>query len=420
MRNYNILFLLTAAFLFTPLVSCTDEESALGIDLVDSTTMYDGQQYVLYADDAWTEVEDSLLTSNYSYGAIGNYHDATFGKVKSILYTQIALPSNTADFSFDSDMILDSVVLSLATTGIFPDTNRSYRFHFEVMRLAEPVLSDTTYYAWQSLPVDNSGKYFDATVRMSGLDTVVSLKLDTNVYSLLRRTATAEEFIQQTKGLRIRLKESSDEGVLGIDFSSVQTCLRAHYHYIHDNDTTTGFYTFLMGAGTAHFTQFIHDYSGTIFTSKKIPGAYRLYLEPMGGQRVRLSFDRDLQAFHAAHPWAVIHQAELLMTVAPEDDGRMPDQILTLGKDVDGNDAYINDLLDVYTLKGYDGTYNADKNYYRMRVTQHLQSLLRQGSDRGWLLLLNSRRHSPMRAILYGTEVGDANKRPRIVLTYSE
>jgi hypothetical protein len=55
-----------------------------------------------------------------------------------------------------------------------------------------------------------------------------------------------------------------------------------------------------------------------------------------------------------------------------------------------------------------------------MRVTQHLQSLLRQGSDRGWLLLLNSRRHSPMRAILYGTEVGDANKRPRIVLTYSE
>ena len=43
--------------------ACTDEESALGIDLVDTTTLYDGMMDTIYADTAWTEYEDSLLTS---------------------------------------------------------------------------------------------------------------------------------------------------------------------------------------------------------------------------------------------------------------------------------------------------------------------------------------------------------------------
>ena len=414
---HSLPLLFLAALLFA---SCEDEESSLGIDLVDSTTFYHGSQYTLYADQAWTEYEDSLLSSNYSYGILGNYHDATFGKVSSILYTQIALPTNTTDISFEEGMIIDSVVLSFAKTQVFPDTTRSYTFHFEVMQLAEAVLSDTSYYSYQSLPVSNV-KLFDAPVSVSYGDTVISLRLDTAVNSILRRTATAEEFIEATKGLRIRIKEGSDEGMVGIDFSSTQTCLRAHYHYIYNNDTTVGYYTFLMGAGTAHFTQFIHDYSGTIFASHAtVPGTYRLYLEPFGGQRVRLNFDRDLKAFHQAHPWAVIHHAELILPVAPEDDGIMPDQILTLATDEAGTDNYIDDLLDIYTLKGYDGTYNAQKKHYRMRITQHLQGLLRQGTDRGNLLLLNSRRHAAPRAILYGNGIADTTQRPRIVFIYSE
>jgi hypothetical protein len=137
----------------------------------------------------------------------------------------------------------------------------------------------------------------------------------------------------------------------------------------------------------------------------------------MGGHQVRLSFNHDLQAFHEAHPWAVIHHAELIMPLAPESPALHPDQIITLGRLADSTDAYIDDLIDLYTLTGYDGSYHEDGNYYRMRVTQHLQGLMRQGEDRGLLLLLNSRRNAAQRAIFNGT--GTAN-RPRIIFVYSE
>lgn len=413
------LLALTAVAMMALQTACTDEESALGIDLVDTATLYDGITDTIYADTAWTELEDSLLTSNYSFGIIGNYSDATFGKVSSWLYTQIALPPNTNDIAFDQSLVIDSVVMTLAKSQLFPDTSRTYNFHFEVMQLAEPLVSDTSFYAENTLPVDESKVFYNGTVVVGERDTVISFKLHPSFYSVIRRTATAEEFIQQTKGLRVRLTSAGDEGMVSIDFSSSNTSLRAFYHYTSGSDTTQGFYTFLLGAGTSHFTHFEHDYTGTLFNGHpRLPGTLRLYLEPMGGHQVRLSFDRAIRAFLEEHPWAVIHHAELLLSLSPESPAMHPDQILALGKQADGSDAYIDDLIDLYTLSGYDGTYHEEGNLYRMRVTQHLQGLLRQGEDRGLLLLLNSRRNAAQRAIFHGTLSED--KRPRIVFVYTE
>jgi hypothetical protein len=198
--------------------ACTDEESALGSDLVDTATLYNELTDTLYVDSAWTEYEDSLLTSNYSFGIIGNYTDATFGKVSSWLYTQIALPPNTNDISFDNSLVIDSVVLTLAKNQLFPDSSRVYNFHFEVKQLAQPLLSDTSFYAVNTLPVDESKVFYDGKVSVSEHDTVVRLKLKPTINSVIRRTATAEEFIEQTKGLRVRLTNAGDEGMVSIDF----------------------------------------------------------------------------------------------------------------------------------------------------------------------------------------------------------
>lgn len=419
MRKLNIIFFMAAAVLTGALTACTDKESSLGIGLVDTTMLYEGKTDTLFADKAWTEYEDSLLTSNYSFGVIGFYSDPTFGKVSSTLYTQIGLSPNTNGISFDSSMVIDSVVLTLTKSQSFPDTGRTYTFHFEVKQLAEALQNDTSFYANNSLPVDESTLFFDDDITVSNADTLIRLTLNPSIYSVIHREATSEEFLNQTKGLRIRTTAAGDEGLVSIDFSSAQTCLRTYYHYINPNsDTTFGYYTFLMGAGTSHFTHFEHDYSGTLFASgNAVPGTYRLYLEPMGGQRVRMSFNRDLKAFHAAHPYAVIHHAELIMPLSVESPTLHPDQVLILGKDANGLDIYIDDLIDLYTLSGYDGNYHEDGNYYRMRVTQHLQGLLRQGNDNGLLLLLNSRRHAPQRAIFNGINMANA---PKIIFVYSE
>lgn len=419
--KHRLLSTLLLSFLLLPslfFASCTDEESDLGIDLIDSTTLYNGLCDTLYADNAWSELVDSLQTSGLSFGIIGNYHDATFGKASSILYTQIALPANAADIAFDS-MTIDSVVLSFAKTQLFPDTSASYHFHFEVKQLAEPLLSDTAYYHFDELPVDEGTLFFDDVVKVTYLDSVVNLKLDSSINSVLRRSATAEDFINETKGLRIRILNSSDEGMMTVDLTSSLSCIKAYYHYVYNNDTTSSYYTFLMGTGTAHFTHFAHDYSGTLFANRNIfPGTYRLYLEPLAGHHVRLSFDRDIKAFHAAHPWAVIHHAELLLPVAGEATGwQMPDQILTLGKDANGQDKYIADLINLYDLRGYDGSYHSDQQLYRIRVAQHLQGLLRKDGDPGFMLQINACRHAAQRTILNGLSTTNC---PRIVIVYTE
>ena len=412
---HSLLLLLLASLSFA---ACTDEESDLGINLVDTTTLYNGIPDTLYADDAWTEYEDSLNTSNLSFGIIGNYHDAVFGSVSSELFTQLALPSNATDIAFDS-MTIDSVILSLSKTQLFPDTSATYNFHFEVKQLAEPLLSDTTYYAFNQLPVDDNATFFNAVIPVTNYDTTVSLRLDTSINRVIRRSATAEDFIAETKGLRVRILNTA-EGMMTVDFTAVNTCLRAHYHYVYGNDTITGTYTFLLGTGTAHFTHFSHNYAGTLFASgNPVPGTNRLYLEPLGGQRIRFSFDNAVRTFHTDHPLAVVHHAELLLPVAPEAvDSDKPDQLLALRKDpTNGKWYYLADLINTYDLAGYDGTYHSDLGYYRIRIARHLQSLLRLGSDPGIRLQINAARHAAQRTILNGLSTTD---RPRIAIIYSE
>lgn len=400
------------------LFSCEDEESALGIDLVDPSTLYYGITDTLYADQAWSQLEDSLLTSNYSFGVIGALEDAVFGKTTATLFAQVALPAETRMLDF-SAVEVDSVVLTLAKYSLHPDTAATYRFRFEVKQLAQAVETDKRYYSTDELPVDESTLFYDEYVQVGYGDSVVRLVLDRSVLPILTQVAETDSFASTVKGLRIRIGEGSDNGMLGIDFTSTATCITAYYHYTYEGDLRTGEYVFMMGTGASHFTQFTHDYAGTRFAANdSIDGGDRLYLEPLGGHTVHLRFDSALRAFHVAHPNAAIHHAELIMPVASESGANVPERLLLLNKVTSDSLVYINDLLDLYTLQGFDGYYHADQKYFRMRVTQHLQGLLRKGSDNGMVVLIDARRHTTAQAIFNGR--ANETAAPRIVFVYSE
>ena len=407
------LHLLTALALAATLaIGCADEESDLGVGLVDPSTLYSGCLDTIYPTAAYSIIDDSLMTTGYSFGIIGNHSDATYGTVGSVLYTQIALPPASSNIDF-SQVTIDSVILCLTSDGLYPDSTATYSFHFEVKQLAEPVLSDTLYYSNQSLPVDEGATFFDATVSVAPTDTVVRLRMDDAIRTVLAQQASAEEFTTLTRGLRIRIVPDGDMGMMGINFAAVRTGLTTYYRY--GADTIESEYTFVIGDGATHFTQFSHDYSGTAFASAdSVGGAQRLYLEPLAGHRVVLSFDQAVRDFAAAHPRAAIHHAELrLQPDATADDNR-PGRIIGLHK-VDGEDSYINDFL---TTSG-DGTYNTADGCYRLRVTQHLQGLLRDGADpQGTHLVLDARRSAAQRTVICGTQV--AGKAPHIIIVYSE
>ena len=398
--------------------ACSDKETAIGTSITGDGTLYQGQQYTLVADRALSVRDDSLMTTGYSnynsYGIIGYYQDAAFGRVDAMLYTQIALPSNANDINF-SGMTIDSVVLTLVKQQLYPDTTGRYRFHFEVMQLAEPLLSDTLYCSKDSLQVDPAGLYYDADDSVRVEDTVIRLLLDNSIGDVLKQTASADEFVQRTKGLRVRLTDAGDMGMFSVNFAATRTCLTVYYRY-RTTDTVSSRYTFLLGTGTPRFTRFVHDYSSSVtLGADSLDGSQKLYLEPLAGYSVQLSFDNSIRAFAAAHPSATVHYAELLLPLAPGADNVKPDGILA--KPADGSQLYIDDLLDIYALSGFDGKYDETTHSYRLRVTQHVQGLLRAGHDNGLLLMLNGRQYNAARTFLCGPEAATPLK---INIVYSE
>lgn len=399
--------LLTLLCLLT--TACVDEETDLGANLAGDGARYEGVDTTLYADAAYSFRDTALQTGGYYYNIIGNYSDATFGKVSAELYTQLSLPSRTSTIDFES-VEIDSVVLTLVKNALYPDTNGTYSFHFEVRQLAEAVSSSDSIYTMSStLPVGSEAPYFDQAVTVSATDTVVRLKLSNDIVEALRYTGDNDGFVAHAKGLRIRIVgESSDPGMLTIDFSATKTRLTAYYRYGERPDTSD--YQFSLSHRFMHYE---HDYTTAVVGDDSVPGANALYLEPLGGYSVRVSFDQALSVFRAAHPRAVIHHAELLLPLATGDYGTPPERVVAYKAVTSGTEPYIAD----YLLAGVDGYYHSDANQYRLRVTQHVQGLLRDGIDRGTTLVINSRRSTATRTVLCGTTTGN---RVKIALTYSE
>ena len=389
-----------AALLLTlcALTACTDDESDLGSTLMDANNIYNAKNYTMTVDTAYSLRDDSLLTTGNTQIMIGNYHDAIFGKVTAQYFTQITLPNATTSVAFN-DVEIDSVVMTLAYDSIFPDTTRSYSLHFEVVQLAEAMDADKQYYAMDSIDVNSSAVLFNGTVQAVPGSGTIDMRLDNELsIAILQMTANRDAFAEATKGLRISvLPAGSDEGMMAVNLSDTRTLIRVHYHY----DTSA--YTFDLSISNGkHFTHFAHDYSGTVLDGvRSLDGASRLYLDPLGGFKTVVSFDRSIRAFREAHPRAVVHNAELLLPVAAEADAKRPRRLIATN-----GTRYITD----YISAGVDGYYHSDSSRYRIYMPLHLQSLMRDGFDKGIHLLIDARGSVAERTVLNGYNETDKIK----------
>lgn len=402
------------------MVSCQDEESGIGMDLQDPATLYHGQRDTLYGTGI-TLYEDSLMTTGYSLGLLGNINDAIFGSASASIFTQIICNSETG-FDYTSSTI-DSVILSFAINEGDYDTLGA-GFDLSVHRLAEEISSETVYYGFDEIAV--AEELFHGRV---GLDTnykdkhVISVRLSSSLHSLFDgHRYTQEEFCSAMRGIRITL--NNPDTIVTVSFNDKDTKVSVFRTYVNsDNESTVLQEGFSISTGARHFNHFEHNYVSelSIFNSNKkdsIDGANQMYLDPMGGTRVKLTFDSQIRAFHATHPNAIVHYAELIL---PVDHSRSPnpaDDLLALRQDGDST-YYIYDMMDPYRSSGFDGKYHAGNGmyFYRINTTQHLQKLLRQGKDEGTLIYINSRRASAKRSVLQGY---NTDQKPHIVLVYSE
>jgi len=400
--------------------ACTEDETDLGMSLQDPFTLYQGTRDTIPLT-AYTILDDSLSTVGYAAAVIGDYSDADFGDMKATLYSQIAAPSEGINIS--DAVIIDSVVMTLVIDTVYPvmpdSTPRT--FHVIVNQLAETFKPDSSFTSTKMIPESNVC-FFDDEVTYY-FDSV-RLRLNENIYPVLRQSCTYDDFFDFSKGIAIKLADNSQTAVT-VDLSASNTNLTLYYHT--DAIDSTLQFVFTINGGAGHSMYYEHDYSGTplatFATNRKdsISGTEKLYLEPLGGTRVRLNFQNFLDQFRKDHPTAVVHYAELILPVnASVTDTSMPVRILALKNYADSNSTYVTDanvLTNTYTYGGFDGYYDREKNQYRLRVTRHLQELLRSGKDYGTELIIDARRSSAFRTIINGTDCANP---VRIDFVYSE
>ncbi|MCR4828555.1 MAG: DUF4270 domain-containing protein [Bacteroidales bacterium] len=431
----TLLSLLCLAVATLLLGACTEKESTLGMNLQDPATIYDGQLDTAYGV-YYTVLDDSLLTSGQAQGLVGCYHDDLFGDAEAVIFAQIA-PPNESGVEFDQYCFIDSVVLSLAISDVYNPSgakgNKGYkRMHFEVYQLAEPVMTDTAYYSFDQLAVSNVC-LFNKVVRVPVTDTlVVSLPLDNSIISLFsnKSYATADEFIQAAKGLRIRLVNDGEPVMATVNFAASATRLSVYYTYNNvddpNSDSIYRSYDFVIGnnesRSAAHFNQYINHYNGPLAmfnstTTDSLDGAQYAYLSPMGGTNIKADFNTFVQQFHQDHPYATIHYAEMLLPVADVASPARPDMIAAFKCYIDGEVVSIPDIYDPFTYSGFDGGYDPATGCYRLRITQHLQKMLNSGQDLGTLLVLNNRRASAAHTVINGY---NSSKPASIRFVYSE
>lgn len=407
-------------------VACTEKDTSIGVELQDPTTLYDGLSCTITAGiTGWSQQDDSLLTRGYSSGVIGQYNDPIYGQVTGAMFTQIGLPSTNGISFSRREVSIDSVKLNLEVLDIYPLVNvgETATLTLNIHQLSQGFDKDSAYYSFSQLPVGD--EWFQSTVQVTRLSdsagnrrfTPICVNLDSRCFTALSDSCSYDEFFEHVKGIRIAAVGGT---LVTLNLAATNTRLSMFYHLLSSG--VDGNYDFVINnSGPIHFFQYQHAYPASFFDAAgQINGDNRLYIEPLGGVNVKLDMEAALQTFHAQHPTAIIHHAELLLTVAPESDTLLPEKIMANKILDDGKTVYITDAnyqTNPYSYSGYDGTYHADRGCYRMRITQHVQEQLRAGKDNGILLTIDARRSSGARCLFYGFQ--SANP-PRIEFIYTE
>ncbi len=411
---------MVATILFS---ACNEEDSNIGMGLQDPATLFDGLRDTLYIDDAFTFYDDSLRTGGYSGAVIGSYHDEVFGDVTATYFAQV---TNQDGIKLDERCFIDSATLSLVLTEIYPYDADNNTFHFQVHRLQQAISKDSSYYAFSNIPISNEC-FFDGEVSVELRDTMtITLPLNDNFMSLLQHSdMSADSLANYMKGLRIAMPDNGTPRLATINLAAAKTKITLHYYYVtNNNDSIARTLDLDFGVNATHFSHYEHNYGGTPLAAfddnpkDSVAGTQRLYLEPLGGTYIRVNMQEWVNDFRQQHPHATVHYAVLKFPVAEDRvDTLYPNRLYAYKRYADGTSITVPDLTDAYTYTGYDGTNSFDKQYYRIRLTQHVQKMLLSGNDFGTDIYLEGRRTSPRRVIFNGTEATD---RPRLEIVYSE
>jgi hypothetical protein len=431
------------------LASC-DKDNFLGKDLLPEEDLLNSIQVDTCKIITYTAYDDSVVTSQNIYYALGSLKNDRYGESTASIYSQLRLPA--ANVFFGESVGIDSVVLTLDYALYHGDTTALHTVN--VYRMSEPMSSSRNYYSdvkFRTLPIpigrkENfkanfldsvylaDGSEWESHLRIKLSDSFAAniTQLDTNVL------ASDTSFIEYLQGICIRpdVTDGFANGVMLFDLASSISGVRIYYHnseadslslvfpltgvnvngFTHTYGTETDAYAALMGQDTIN---------GNAFT----------YVQGFGGLRtiIKLPTITDFKDVS-------INKAELVFTMT--NDGAYffpaPPKVGLVQLDSNGHNFY---YVNLYSFEVYSSI--VDDNFgqsniggiavktvqdktgrtvyeYRYTITRHVQDIIDGDIDNnGFALICYPGNRMPNAVTLGGAQSFRDEFKPRLSITYT-
>jgi len=331
MKQHIFLFLVISILI--NFFACT-EPTLIGADLLE-----EDQANLNFRNDLPVDVKTTLgepvptfnrfQTLQLDHFLLGELEDEDFGTSTASIYTQLSKSSGRPE----SDIIVDSLILSIAydTIGVYGDFSKP--FEVEVFQVSEEIDPQSDYnsdqvFATEMMPIGSATivpsfdtvriiNYSNGTANTTFEQAHIRIPLNLDFAELLATDSTIyisdttfQNFLQ---GLYIKPVGASN-GIVPVTFENDISRLTLYYTAKIRGIKNEFRYPFLFGQGRVN--HFEHEYEGAAAaTNLDLDNADLLYLQSMAGLNMEVSFP-DLSSLTNI----VINRAELEFTVASDVD----------------------------------------------------------------------------------------------------
>jgi hypothetical protein len=412
-RNFSVFFFVIVVFSTLSLVSCNDESTLVGVDLLPSGEKSE-IHYVEYGGvlGSMVSLDTMQVYATRNVGLVGILNDPVFGTTEASLLVQFVPLSAQPDFG--TDPVVDSLIVIFQKTNIYGDTLQPVVFSLH--RITNIDINDTTKYP---VTMDAAGMYnpdFIAQATMNPDSTALSFNLGKALGTSL--IAMAEDsinyadmrvFLSQFKGFYLKAEPASGLGsIYSFDLianptSMVKSTTRMELHY-HQTDDTVALVSYFFvtddyGSGPSiRFNVLQHDYSSTAFSGRLNDTTYNdslLYLQGTAGFGIRLRF--PIIDYWRARTDSTIafHKVEMEIPAQTEgyDSLLYRPRYLTMYSKMQNLYSFISDHASGSSQTAWDpyfGAYSKTKTAYRYLATNHFQKCVLDTTRTSDLYLFNN------------------------------
>jgi hypothetical protein len=401
-----VFFLVIVVFSTLSLVSCNDESTLLGVDLLPSGEKPE-IHYIEY-----DGVLGSLLSLDTmqvyplrNVGLVGNLNDPVFGSTEASLIVQFVPYTLSPDFG--TDPIADSLVVKFRRARIYGDTVQPVVF--SLYRLTNFNLVDTIKYP---VTTEATGMYnpdFIAQTTANPDDTLLSFNLGRSLGSSLiamnsdtLNYSDRRIFLSQFKGFYLQAEKASGLGsIFELDLQDIYSRMTLHYHNSNDTlaHTNVYFVTDDYGSGPGvRFNVIRHDYSSAPFSGKLNDTAYNdpaLYMQGMAGIGIRLRFPMMDAWRERTDSTIAFHKVEIEIPAdtLTYDSLLWRPRYITMYTKTDNLFSFISDHSTGSSQTAWDpyfGAYSKAAKAYRYLATNHFQKSVLDSARTSDLYLFNN------------------------------